>query len=117
MINIAVVVFGAVELIILPLCIFFFQRYIKRRDAEQDRKEREKEAKQRNLEAHRRKNEILTVKGVFAAIALSEETARVVKSVYGTECNGQMNKALELAKEVKEEQNNFLTEQGLNSIY
>ena len=82
------------------------ERKISRREAEQDRKD----------EA-RKKNEIIVIKGVNAAIALGEATARAVQRIPETHCNGDMHAALDYAEKIKHEQKDFLTEQGVEAIY
>lgn len=82
------------------------ERKIEKRDAEQDKKD----------EA-RKKNEIIVIKGVTAAIALGEATARAVQRIPDAHCNGDMHSALEYAGKIKHEQKDFLTEQGIEAIY
>ena len=82
------------------------ERKIARREAEQDKKD----------EA-RKKNEIFVIKGVTAAIALGEATARAVQRIPDANCNGDMHAALEYAAKIKHEQKDFLTEQGVDAIY
>lgn len=85
---------------------FFFwllKRHIDKRDV--GRKEKEKA--QLSLE-------VMLIKGIGAAISLAEATALAVRD---NKCNGEMTKALEYASEVKHEQRDFLTEQGVKNIY
>lgn len=83
------------------LCFWAIQKSITRRDAKRDKQE----------EA-RKKNELLLIKGVGAAIALGEATAQSIKRL-DSKCNGEMTKALEYAQQVKHEQKDFLNEQGV----
>ena len=87
-------------------CFWMLERRITRREAEQDRKD----------EA-RRRNEIIVIHGMNAAIALGEATARAVQRIPDAHCNGDMHDALEYAGRIKHEQKDFLTEQGIESIY
>ena len=57
------------------------------------------------------------IKGVNAAIALGEATARAVQRIPDANCNGDMHDALEYAEKIKHEQKDFLTEQGVEAIY
>ena len=51
------------------------------------------------------------------AIALGEATARAVQRIPDAHCNGDMHAALDYAAKVKHEQKDFLTRQGIESIY
>lgn len=99
---------------------FFFwrlQRRIQNRDAEQAKKETEREEREAQREDARQKNELITLKGITAAIALGEATARAVQRIPDAHCNGDMHAALEYAQQIKHEQKNFLAEQGIKAIY
>lgn len=65
----------------------------------------------------RKQNEVLIIKGVNAAIALGEATARAVQRIPDAHCNGDMHAALEYAGKIKHDQKNFLTEQGIDALY
>ena len=85
---------------------WWIEKKIERRQAEQDKKD----------EA-RKQNEIIVLKGVNAAIALGEATARAVQRIPDAHCNGDMHQALEYAEKIKHEQKDFLTEQGVEAMY
>ena len=78
-----------------------------------EKREKEREKK----EAVREKQEFLIVKSIGAAISLGEATAEAVARIPDAHCNGDMHKALEYAREVKHEQKDFLTQQGIEAIY
>ena len=61
--------------------------------------------------------ELFLVQGVNAAIALGEATARAVQRIPDANCNGDMHAALDYAAKVKHDQKDFLTRQGIESIY
>ena len=65
-------------------------------------------------EKAREKNEVLLVRSVGAAIALGEAAATALKNGHA---NGETEAALEYARQVKHEQKDFLTEQGIRSMY
>ncbi|MFR1531950.1 MAG: serine/threonine protein kinase [Christensenellales bacterium] len=88
---------------ITSLGLFMLQRRIKRREAKDDERE-----------AARQKHEVLTVKGINAAIALGEATATALKNGH---CNGETDAALAFAQKVKHETKDFLTEQSMKHIY
>lgn len=91
---------------ITAFCSWMLQRRITRREAQQDKRE-----------AAREKNEVLLIKSVGAAIALGEATAEAMQRIPDAHCNGDMHAALEYARKVKHEQKDFLTEQGVQSLY
>lgn len=91
---------------ITGFCFWCIEKRITKREAEQDKKD----------EA-RKKNEIIVIKGVTAAIALGEATARAVQRIPEAHCNGDMHAALDYAEKIKHEQKDFLTEQGVDAIY
>lgn len=88
---------------ITGLCFWFIKRSLAKRDEELDRRD-----------AARERNEVLLVRSVGAAIALGEATATALKNGHA---NGETEAALEYARQVKHEQKDFLTEQGIHAIY
>lgn len=82
-----------------------------------ERKIAKREAEQERKEAARKQNEVLVIQGVNAAIALSEATAKAVQRIPDARCNGDMHAALDYAAKVKHRQKDFLTEQGIDSLY
>lgn len=91
---------------ITAFCFGIIEKKIAKSEAEQDKKD----------EA-RKQNEIIVIKGVNAAIALGEATARAVQRIPDAHCNGDMHAALDYAERIKHEQKDFLTEQGVDNIY
>lgn len=87
-------------------CFWMLERKLNKRQKENDDKE----------EA-RRKNEIIIIESVNAAIALSEATAKAVQRIPDAHCNGDMHKALEYANEIKNKHKAFIREQGINALY
>lgn len=88
---------------ITGFCFWMLQRRMTKRDEELDRREKAWE-----------KNEVLLVRSVGAAIALGEAAATALKNGHA---NGETEAALEYARQVKHEQKDFLTEQGIRSMY
>lgn len=84
------------------------------RDRRNAKKEREAEAKQRK---DQEELVVLLIQGNWAAIALGEATARAVQRIPDAHCNGDMHAAIDYAAKVKHEQKDFLTRQGIESIY
>lgn len=100
---IAVLAFMGVPSAVTGLCFWAIQRNITKRDA-----------KREEIDKAREKNELLLIKGIGAAIALGEATARAIKD---GKCNGELTAALEYAQKVNHEQKDFLTEQGVKNLY
>lgn len=88
---------------ITGFCFWMLQRRMTKRDEELDCREKARE-----------KNEVLLVRSVGAAIALGEAAATALKNGHA---NGEVEAALEYARQVKHEQKDFLTEQGIRSMY
>ena len=64
----------------------------------------------------RKQNDFLLIKGLGAAIALGEATAKTVqRNMPGS--NGEMSEALLYAREIKREQKEFLQRQGIESLH
>ena len=91
---------------ITGFCFWLLERRMEKREKEREKKE-----------AVREKQEFLIVKSIGAAISLGEATAEAVARIPDAHCNGDMHNALEYAREVKHEQKDFLTEQGIKGIY
>ena len=72
------------------------------------------EIERQETEKAREKNEILLIKSSAAAIALGEAAALALKN---GKCNGETERALNYAREIKHEQKDFLYEQGVRSMY
>lgn len=82
-----------------------------------ERKMEKSEEKRERKEAVREKQEFLMVKSIGAAISLGEATAEAVARIPDAHCNGDMHNALEYAREIKHEQKDFLTQQGIEAIF
>lgn len=87
-------------------CFWLLEKKIDRHQKEQDKKE---EAK--------RKNEVILIESVNAAIALGEATARAVQRIPDAHCNGDMHDALKYASDIKHKHRDFITQQGIDALY
>ena len=87
-------------------CFWMLKRKLDRRQRDEERKD----------EA-RRRNEVIVIEGVNAAIALGEATAKAVQRIPDAKCNGDMAAALRYASEVKHKHKDFMTEQGVDALY
>ena len=88
----------------------FIKAGFKRLEKKQD-KEREEQEKR---EKARREYEVFQVKTITAVMALSKANAIALKN--GT-CNGETSAALEYLDEVKHEQRDFLSKQGIEHLF
>ena len=102
----ALIVVMSIPSAITGFCFWLLERKMEKREKEREKKE-----------AVREKQEFLIVKSIGAAISLGEATAEAVARIPDAHCNGDMHKALEYAREVKHEQKDFLTQQGIEAIY
>ncbi|MCM1387338.1 MAG: hypothetical protein NC231_08430 [Bacillus sp. (in: Bacteria)] len=88
---------------ITGFCFWLLERKLEKREKERDEKE-----------AVREEQEFLMVKSIGAAIALGEASAIALKNGH---TNGETEAALEYARQVKHEQKEFLTKQGIAAIF
>ena len=101
----------------LPSAITGFCFWCIEQKIQKQSKKLEKEEKQRREAQLLEHLELFLVQGVNAALALGEATARAVQRIPDAHCNGDMHAALDYAAKVKHEQKDFLTRQGIESIY
>ena len=78
-----------------------------------EKMETEAAAREHNNEQY----EFNVVQAVWAAIALSEATARAVQRIPDAKCNGDMHAALEYCATVKRTQKNQLAKMGIHALY
>lgn len=98
-------------------CFWMLERQIQKRDKEDCEKREQRQKQMDEKESAREQNLFLILQSVNAAIALGEATAKAVQRIPDANCNGDMHSALEYATKVKHEQKEFLTKQGIQSIY
>lgn len=102
---------------VTAFCFWLLQRKITRQQEKKDKAEEVHRKAEENRDRLREKQELLLIKGVRAAIALGEATAKAVQKIPDVHCNGDMHKALDYADKVKHEQKDFLAEQGVHFLY
>lgn len=98
-------------------CFWLIEHRLEKREK---REQAERAARQKDVderEQAREENQFLLIKSVGAALALGEATARAVKRIPDAHCNGDMEAALRYAQEIKHEQKDFITKQGLKDLY
>lgn len=91
---------------VMGLIAWHYKRRIEKMEADTATREHNKEQYEFDL-----------VQAVWAAIALSEATARAVQRIPDAKCNGDMHKALEYCATVKRTQKNQLAKMGIHALY
>ena len=82
-----------------------------------------REDERAEIERARKELDVALIKGVNAAIALGEATAKAVQRIPDANCNGDMHElrdmseALHYASEVKHSQKDFLMKQGVEHLH
>lgn len=102
---------------VTAFCFWLVESKIKKRDDIYRETQRKRAEKLDQKERVREESQYLLLQSVNAAIALAEATARAVQRIPDAHCNGDMQAALDYAKEVKHEQKEFLARQGIHNIY
>lgn len=106
--DIATIILTLITAFGIPSAITAF--VIRRMEKRMDARDRAKDARE---EAQRRST-VLLMQGVSAAISLGEATGHALQR--GAP-NGDMEAALAYAKEIKNKQKDFLTEQAAGSLF
>lgn len=102
---------------ITGFCFWCIEQKIQKQSKKLEKEEKQRREAQDKREKLHEQQELFLVQGVNAAIALGEATARAVQRIPDAHCNGDMHAALDYAAKVKHEQKDFLTRQGIESIY
>ena len=110
-INITAIIVAFVAAMGIPSAITGF--CIRNLEKKIDKREKERDAKEEAI----RKNELMIIEGMHAAITLSEATARAVQRIPDAHCNGDMHAALEYAAKIKHKHKDFITEQSIKALY
>ena len=91
---------------ILGMFVWWLKRDIERREAERATKE-----------ANTEKLMLMIMQTSRATNVLAEATARAVQRIPDAKCNGDMTAALEQAKKIQKEEQQFLFDQGVKHIF
>lgn len=114
--NLLILFAGCLPSAMIGFCFWLLEWRIKKRDKKKEEEEKERRAAEKKREHLREQQELFLVKGVNAAIALGEATAKAVQRIPDAHCNGDMHAALDYAAKVKHDQKDFLIEQGVIQI-
>lgn len=91
---------------IFGLLIWWFKRYIDKREAKAEVREKNTE----NLM-------LLMMKEIKANNILAEATAKAVQRIPDAHCNGDMTSALERASRIQKEEEDFMRDQGIKHVF
>ena len=100
---------------ITGFCFWCIEQKIQKQSKKLEKEEKQRREAQDKCEKLHEQQEFFLVQGVNAAITLGEATA--VQRIPDANCNGDMHAALDYAAKVKHDQKDFLTRQGIESIY
>lgn len=112
-----IAIIAAIPSAITGFCFWYIQWKIQKAEKKREAEVAERRRKAEEREKLREQQELYLVKGVSAAIALGEATAKAVQRIPDANCNGDMHAALDYAAKVKHEQKDFLAEQGIHMLY
>ena len=102
---------------ITGLIIWFFKRYIDKRDAEKAEAEKlEKEAREER-EKNIEKLMLMIMQTSRANNILAEATAKAVQRIPDAQCNGDMTAALKKAETMQKEEQQFLLDLGVKHLF
>jgi hypothetical protein len=91
---------------ITGLILWFFKRWIDKKEARRDEKERNTE-----------KLMLLLIKTSRANTILCEAIAKAVQRIPDAQCNGDMTSALERATAIRMEEKDFILNEGIKHIF
>lgn len=97
-------------------CFWIVEEKLSKREATMKEMQEKHHKESEEKEKLREESQFITLQSVNAAIALAEATARAIQRIPDAKCNGDMKQALQYAQQVKHEQKEFLTRQGIKNI-
>lgn len=104
---------AAITTAVVGLIVWFFKRYMDKKDVEAKQREEENKKRQENIE----KFMLYILRDARANNVLAVATARAVQRIPDAHCNGDMTKALERAAEIQTEEKDFIFNQGIDHIF
>ena len=115
--TITTILIACVPSAVTGFCFWLIEQKIQKETTKREAEEKAHHEAEDRREKLREKQEVFLVQGVNAAIALGEATAKAVQRIPDAHCNGDMHAALEYAAKVQHEQKDFLTQQGVESLF
>lgn len=101
---------------VAAFCFWLLKRKIQKKD---EKREAERQARQKELDERdkqRREYELCQLNMSLASMALAEATASAVERIPDAHCNGDMHRAMEYARKVKDDQKDFLKERAIQNM-
>lgn len=113
---------------IVGVFVWYFKRYVEKRDEEARKREEAREEEYRKREEKREKEidereknteklMMLIMQDCHATYILADATARAVQRIPDAKCNGDMKSALEKAGEIQKREQSFLMDLGVKHIF
>lgn len=102
---------------ITGLIVWFFKRYLDKRDKEKEKREAEEKAAREEREKNTETLMLMIMQTSRATNVLAEATAKAVQRIPDAHCNGDMKDALERANRIQKEEQQFLIDQGIKHIF
>jgi hypothetical protein len=102
---------------ITGLIVWFFKRYLDKKDREKEQREAEEKRAREEREKSTETLMVMIMKTSQSTLVLSEATAKAVQRIPDAKCNGDMTAALSKAAEIQKEQEQFLINQGVKHIF
>lgn len=101
-----IIIAAGVPSALLGLLVWWFKRYVDRKDRESAEREKNSERLMLMMLQTGRANNVLAV-----------ATAKAVQRIPDAHCNGDMTAALEHAAQIQKEEQQFLFDQGVRHIF
>jgi predicted histidine transporter YuiF (NhaC family) len=102
---------------ITGLIVWFFKRYLDKKDKEKERREAEERKTREEREKNTETLMLMIMQTSRATNVLAEATAKAVQRIPDAKCNGDMTAALETAAKIQKEEQQFLIDQGIKHIF
>ena len=102
---------------ICGLVVWLFKRNISKKDADEERTRADEESRREEKEKNTEKLMLMIMQTCRATNVLAEATARAVQRIPDAKCNGDMVSALEKARKIQMEEQQFLIDQGVKHIF
>ena len=102
---------------IVGLLVWWFKRYVDRRDKEAREREKKAEARAEEREKNTERLILMIMQTGRATNVLAEATAKAVQRIPDAHCNGDMTSALEKAAMIQAEEQQFVIDQGIKHIF
>ena len=93
------------------------EKSLDRREAAREAERQELERRAEEKERQREQMDVVMLQCITAALSVGEATAVAVQRIPDAHCNGDMTRALEYVKEVKQEKRKFFESVGIHALH